>query len=144
MSRYYAVVHPMRAQYLCTTSQAKKVTVMVWLVASLLALPTSVARVSFCILTTKWWNSPAGSSTRPWREQVLLRPRLGQTLALPVPRALPAGGGSPCARVGTQNLVNSVHKTQYTELNTQNLIHRTHYTELNTLDNDTQIWNSKN
>ena len=45
MSRYYAVVHPMRAQYLCTTSQAKKVTVLVWLLASVLAVPTAVVRV---------------------------------------------------------------------------------------------------
>ena len=54
----------MKAQYLCTTSQAKKVTVLVWLLASLLALPTAVARVHlpvqdgskfYCILD---WDRP--------------------------------------------------------------------------------------
>ena len=58
------MVHPMRAQYLCTTSQAKKVTVLVWLLACLLALPTAVARVHlpvqdgskfYCILD---WDRP--------------------------------------------------------------------------------------
>ena len=44
--RYYAVVHPMRAQYLCTTSQAKKVTCLVWVVAAILAVPTGITRVS--------------------------------------------------------------------------------------------------
>ena len=42
--RYYAVVHPMKAQYLCTTSQAKKVTILVWLLALLLAIPTAIVR----------------------------------------------------------------------------------------------------
>ena len=37
----------MRAQYLCTTSQAKKVTCLVWVLAALLALPTGMVRVSF-------------------------------------------------------------------------------------------------
>ena len=50
MSRYYAVVHPMKAQYLCTTSQAKKVTVLVWLLAALLATPTAVVRVNFIVI----------------------------------------------------------------------------------------------
>jgi len=44
--RYYAVVHPMKAQYLCTTSQAKKVTILVWLMALFLAIPTAIVRVS--------------------------------------------------------------------------------------------------
>ena len=42
--RYYAVVHPMKAQYLCTTSQAKKVTILVWLLALVLAIPTAIVR----------------------------------------------------------------------------------------------------
>ena len=44
--RYYAVVHPMKAQYLCTTSQAKKVTILVWLMAVILSLPTAIVYVS--------------------------------------------------------------------------------------------------
>ena len=65
MSRYYAVVHPMRAQYLCTTSQAKKVTVLVWLLASCLALPTAVARVHLPVQDgSKFYCIPDWD--RPW------------------------------------------------------------------------------
>jgi hypothetical protein len=35
----------MRAQYLCTTSQAKKVTLLVWVMSALLAVPTGFVRV---------------------------------------------------------------------------------------------------
>ena len=35
----------MKAQYLCTTSQAKKVTLLVWVMSALLAVPTAVVRV---------------------------------------------------------------------------------------------------
>ena len=82
MIRYYAVVHPMKAQYMCTTSQAKKVTVMVWLLASLLALPTSVARVHlpvhdgskfYCVLD---WD-------RPWLFQSHELYLLGVVLLVP-------------------------------------------------------------
>ena len=44
--RYYAVVHPMRAQYMCTTSQAKKVSILVWIMSAMLAVPTAIVRVS--------------------------------------------------------------------------------------------------
>ena len=47
--RYYAVVHPMKAQYLCTTSQAKKVTILVWLLAVILSLPTAIVYVSIMV-----------------------------------------------------------------------------------------------
>ena len=47
--RYYAVVHPMRAQYLCTTSQAKKVTIMVWIMSAMLAVPTAIVRVNLSV-----------------------------------------------------------------------------------------------
>ena len=40
----------MKAQYLCTTSQAKKVTILVWLLALLLAIPTAIVR--YCIIFT--------------------------------------------------------------------------------------------
>ena len=36
----------MKAQYLCTTSQAKKVTILVWLLAVILSLPTAIVYVS--------------------------------------------------------------------------------------------------
>ena len=65
LPRYYAVVHPMRAQYLCTTSQAKKVTVLVWLLASLLALPTAVVRVHLPVHDgSKYYCIPDWD--RPW------------------------------------------------------------------------------
>ena len=37
---YYAIVHPMRAQYLCTLSQARKVITYTWISSFALALPT--------------------------------------------------------------------------------------------------------
>ena len=38
--RYYAIVHPMRAQYLCTLSQARKVITATWITSFALATPT--------------------------------------------------------------------------------------------------------
>jgi len=44
--RYYAVVHPLKAQYLCTTSKAKKTVAMAWISAFFLGVPMLVAQVS--------------------------------------------------------------------------------------------------
>lgn len=38
--RYYAIVHPMRAKYMCTLSQARKVITGIWVSSFLLASPT--------------------------------------------------------------------------------------------------------
>jgi 7 transmembrane receptor (rhodopsin family) len=40
IERYYAIVHPMKAQYLCTVSQAKKVISATWVLSFILAMPT--------------------------------------------------------------------------------------------------------
>ena len=40
IERYYAIVHPMKAQYLCTVSQAKKVISATWVLSFVLAMPT--------------------------------------------------------------------------------------------------------
>ena len=43
---YYAIVHPIRAQYMCTLSQAKKVITTTWMLSFLLASPTLLIQVS--------------------------------------------------------------------------------------------------
>ncbi|CAH1153580.1 unnamed protein product [Phaedon cochleariae] len=40
IERYYAIVHPMKAKYICTISQAKKIILLIWIVSILLATPT--------------------------------------------------------------------------------------------------------
>ena len=45
--RYYVIVHPLKAQYLCTSSKAKKTVVVTWFLAFLLALPITLVQVSF-------------------------------------------------------------------------------------------------
>ncbi|XP_018322690.1 QRFP-like peptide receptor [Agrilus planipennis] len=39
IERYYAIVHPMKAKYICTISQAKKIIILTWMVSFLLGLP---------------------------------------------------------------------------------------------------------
>ncbi|XP_060828422.1 QRFP-like peptide receptor isoform X3 [Bombus pascuorum] len=39
IERYYAIVHPMRAQYTCTISQARKIVITTWAVSFLLGIP---------------------------------------------------------------------------------------------------------
>ncbi|XP_012270260.1 QRFP-like peptide receptor [Orussus abietinus] len=39
IERYYAIVHPMRAQYTCTISQARRIVTMTWVLSFLLAIP---------------------------------------------------------------------------------------------------------
>ncbi|XP_048513777.1 QRFP-like peptide receptor isoform X2 [Athalia rosae] len=39
IERYYAIVHPMRAQYTCTISQARRIVIMTWITSFLLAIP---------------------------------------------------------------------------------------------------------
>ncbi len=43
--RYYAIVHPMKAQYLCTLSQARKVICGIWIASFVLATPTAWIQV---------------------------------------------------------------------------------------------------
>ncbi|XP_026300933.1 QRFP-like peptide receptor isoform X5 [Apis mellifera] len=39
IERYYAIVHPMRAQYTCTISQARKIVITTWVASFLLGIP---------------------------------------------------------------------------------------------------------
>ncbi|XP_015185570.1 PREDICTED: galanin receptor type 1-like isoform X1 [Polistes dominula] len=39
IERYYAIVHPMRAQYTCTISQARKIVIITWAASFLLGIP---------------------------------------------------------------------------------------------------------
>ncbi|XP_068084362.1 pyroglutamylated RF-amide peptide receptor-like [Anabrus simplex] len=39
LERYYAIVHPMRAKYICTISQARKIIFGIWAASFLLAVP---------------------------------------------------------------------------------------------------------
>ena len=49
--RYYAIVHPLKAQYLCTISKAKKTVLVTWTSAFILALP--ILWVQVCKLYVK-------------------------------------------------------------------------------------------
>ena len=44
--RYYAIIYPMRAQYRCTMSKARRLCVLIWLLSLLLAAPVLVVQVS--------------------------------------------------------------------------------------------------
>ncbi|XP_028134502.1 QRFP-like peptide receptor [Diabrotica virgifera virgifera] len=44
IERYYAIVHPMKAKYVCTISQAKKIILVIWILAIFLGAPTLKAQ----------------------------------------------------------------------------------------------------
>ena len=43
--RYYVIVHPLKAQYLCTISKAKRTVFATWLAAFVLAIPILLVQV---------------------------------------------------------------------------------------------------
>ncbi|XP_049790292.1 gastrin/cholecystokinin type B receptor-like [Schistocerca nitens] len=45
IERYYAIVHPMRAKYICTISQARKIILGIWCASFLLALPAIFVQI---------------------------------------------------------------------------------------------------
>ena len=45
LRRYYAIVHPLKAQYLCTLSKAKKTVLAAWAMAFVLATPILFVQV---------------------------------------------------------------------------------------------------
>lgn len=45
LERYYAIVHPMKAKYICTISQTKRIIALVWILSFLLAIPTLIAQI---------------------------------------------------------------------------------------------------
>ena len=44
-SRYYVIVHPLKAQYLCTVKKAQKTVALTWMVAIILAYPVTMVQV---------------------------------------------------------------------------------------------------
>lgn len=52
--RYYAIVHPIRAQYVCTISQARRIIIATWIAAFLLAVPILFAQVCVTINFNKF------------------------------------------------------------------------------------------
>ncbi|KYM82922.1 Pyroglutamylated RFamide peptide receptor [Atta colombica] len=46
IERYYAIVHPMRAQYICTISQARKIVIITWIAAFLLGVPMTFTQLN--------------------------------------------------------------------------------------------------
>ncbi|KAK9507620.1 hypothetical protein O3M35_007439 [Rhynocoris fuscipes] len=49
VERYYAIVYPMRAKYICTISQAKKIIFTTWISSFLLALPILFVQVQMVV-----------------------------------------------------------------------------------------------
>ena len=43
--RYYAILHPMRAKYICTRSRAKRVILIIWMLSFILAIPIIFGQV---------------------------------------------------------------------------------------------------
>ena len=43
--RYYVIVHPLKAQYLCTVKKAQKTVALTWMVAIILAYPVTMVQV---------------------------------------------------------------------------------------------------
>ena len=51
--RYYAILHPMKAKYMCTISQARKIIFGIWVASFLLAVPNLITQVSDVNLSNK-------------------------------------------------------------------------------------------
>ena len=47
MSRFYAIVYPLKSRSVCTVSQARRVVGLAWILAALLALPRNWIQVAF-------------------------------------------------------------------------------------------------
>uniref|UniRef100_A0A8D8QD36 Growth hormone secretagogue receptor type 1 n=1 Tax=Cacopsylla melanoneura TaxID=428564 RepID=A0A8D8QD36_9HEMI len=46
IERYYAIMYPMKAKYICTISQTKKTITAIWLISAILAAPILLVQVS--------------------------------------------------------------------------------------------------
>ncbi|XP_022915499.1 QRFP-like peptide receptor [Onthophagus taurus] len=59
IERYYAILHPMQARYICTVSQARKVIAVTWILAILLATPVIFVQehMKVGINQTAYWCS---------------------------------------------------------------------------------------
>ncbi|KAF0314268.1 QRFP-like peptide receptor [Amphibalanus amphitrite] len=54
LERYYVILHPMKAQYICTRSQANRTVVAIWVLSFVLACPMLVAQASQPIYQTTY------------------------------------------------------------------------------------------
>uniref|UniRef100_A0A1B6EG53 G-protein coupled receptors family 1 profile domain-containing protein n=1 Tax=Clastoptera arizonana TaxID=38151 RepID=A0A1B6EG53_9HEMI len=57
IERYYAIVHPMKAKYVCTISQARRVIFALWIAALLLATPILFVQVHMRVAVDKFPNT---------------------------------------------------------------------------------------
>ncbi|KAJ3622910.1 hypothetical protein MTP99_019181 [Tenebrio molitor] len=70
MERYYAIVHPMRAKYICTIHQAKRIIGVIWIMSFVLAVPTLIAQVH---LPVKNNNDEYFLCVKDWGSQEIWR-----------------------------------------------------------------------
>ncbi|XP_017781016.1 PREDICTED: pyroglutamylated RFamide peptide receptor-like [Nicrophorus vespilloides] len=49
IERYYAIVHPMRAKYICTISQARRVILLTWALSIILAIPILFVQIQMSV-----------------------------------------------------------------------------------------------
>lgn len=65
VERYYAIVHPMRAKYVCTISQAKRIIIGTWAASCFLAVPILFVQIQMTVgerIKAHWcvrnWDDP--------------------------------------------------------------------------------------
>lgn len=73
IERYYAIVHPLKAQYLCTVSKAKKTVLATWILAFVLASPIIIvqAHIEVGVRIKAFWCVRDFDSPELWRAQEL-------------------------------------------------------------------------
>ena len=49
ISRYYAILYPMRAKYVCTVGRARRAILILWILSFILAIPILIGQVSILI-----------------------------------------------------------------------------------------------
>lgn len=54
--RYYAIIHPMKARYICTISQTKMIICFVWILSFILGTPTLYVQVHMHMHTHIMYN----------------------------------------------------------------------------------------
>ncbi|TRY73004.1 hypothetical protein TCAL_09110 [Tigriopus californicus] len=71
--RYYAIVHPLKSQYLCTISKAKKTILVAWIAAFFLAIPVLFAQIHLevGVRYKAYWCVRDIDNPAKWRAQEL-------------------------------------------------------------------------
>ena len=49
ISRYYAILYPMRAKYVCTVGRARRAILILWILSFILAIPILIGQVRILI-----------------------------------------------------------------------------------------------